>query len=126
MCDIELAWKTFDFHSENISKLEEDHLNNINKLNVLLKKQVPATKWQKLDLVNKIIACCNKLESSYLKHTHCLEELIKIYKHRNLNGISIPAKHHTDIDFFNELKNINATLIEEMKVYKSKVTEVLD
>ena len=48
MCDLELAWKTFDFHSENIGKLENEHLSNLSKLNVLLKKQVPATRHQKV------------------------------------------------------------------------------
>ncbi len=126
MCDLELAWKTFDFHSENIAKLEDQHLNNLTKLNTLLKKQVPATRHQKVNLVNKIIACCNKLESSYLKHTHCLDELIKIYEYRNLHGIAIPVEHITDIQFFNELKSVNATLIEEIKVYKKKLPEILE
>lgn len=126
MHDLDLAWETFDFHSESIAELEANHLDNLNKLNILLNKQVPATRWEKVDLVNKILACCDKLQSTYIKSNHSINDLIKIYNEKRKHNIPIPIEHKTDIQFFNELKNVNATLIEEMKVYKSKIREVLD
>lgn len=126
MDKLNLAWDTFDFHSKNNSELEEEYLSLLKKLKILLNKQIPATRWEKLDYVNKMTACCNKLTASYIKHIHCLDELIKIYKHRNLNGIPIPVEHITDIQFFNELKSINATLLEEIKVYQKSLPEILE
>jgi len=126
MDKLNLAWDTFDFHSKNNSELEEEYLSLLKKINILLNKQVPATRWEKLSAVNKMIACCNKLSASYIKHIHCLDELIKIHQHRTLHGIPIPVEHITDIQFFNELKSISATLLEEIKVYKKKLPEILE
>lgn len=125
MDNLELTWQTFEFHSGNIMELEEEYEQILKKTNTLLRKQVPATKWEKSDMKNKIIALCNKLISSYSKHIACINDLIALYKYNLLNGIVIPEERNTDIELFNELKDVSATLAEEMKVYKSDLSDLL-
>jgi len=121
MDNLELTWQTFEFHSGNIMELEEEYEQMLKKANILLKKQVPATKWEKLDMKNKMIALCNKLISSYGKHIDCISELIHLHNEVE----DIPIERETDIKLFNELKDVSATLAEEMKVYKSNLSDLL-
>jgi hypothetical protein len=121
MDNLELAWQTFEFHSSTIADLEEQHLSNLKKLKIFTNKQVPATKREKLNLRNKITACCNKLINSYSKHIACLNELIIL--HDTVH--SIPVERETDIQLFNDLKSVSATLLEEMKRYKEEVSDIL-
>ena len=121
MDNLELAWETFEFHSSAIAELEEQHLSNLKRVKILTNKQVPATDTEKLNLRNKITACCNKLINSYSKHIACLNELIIL--HDTVH--SIPVERETDIQLFNDLKSVSATLLEEMKCYKEEVSNIL-
>ena len=121
MDNLELAWETFEFHSSSISELEEEHIKNLKKVKILINKQVPATKWEKLKLLNKMIACCNKLINGYSKHIDSIDELIRLHNEIEV----IPIERETDIQLFNELKSVSATLSEEMKVYKVKLSDIL-
>jgi hypothetical protein len=125
MDNLELNWQTFEFHSANIMELEEKYEKNLKKTNILLRKQVPATKWEKLEMRNKMISLCNKLISSYGKHIDCINDLIALYKYNEINGIPIPEERNADIQLFNELKSVSATLAEEMRVYKQKLSNLL-
>lgn len=125
MDNLELSWQTFEFHSANIMELEEEYEQALKKANILLNKRVALTKWEKLDVKNKMIALCNKLISSYSKHIACINDLIALHKYNQLNGIAIPEERNTDIELFNELKNVSATLAEEMKVYKNNLSDIL-
>jgi hypothetical protein len=125
MDNLELAWQTFEFHSGNIMGLEGKYEENLKKINILLSKQVPATKWEKLDSKNKTTSLCNKLINSYAKHIDCINDLIALYKYNRLNGIGIPEERNTDIELFYELKNVSATLAEEMRVYKDNLSDIL-
>jgi len=121
MDNLELAWQTFEFHSLAIAELEEQHLSNLKKLKILTNKQVPATKIEKLNLRDKITACCNKLINSYSKHIACLNELIIL--HDTVHNI--PVERETDVQLFNELKSVSATLLEEMKRHKEEIPDIL-
>lgn len=120
MDNLELTWQTFEFHSANIMELEEEYEQTLKKAKILLSKQVPATKWEKLDMKNKMIALCNKLISSYGKHIDCIGELIHLHNEAE----SIPIERETDVQLFNELKNVSATLSEEMRVYKDHLSDI--
>lgn len=121
MDNLELAWETFEFHYSSISELEEEHIKNLKKVKILINKQVPATKWEKLKLRNKMIACCNKLINGYSKHIDSINELIRLHNEVDV----IPIERETDIQLFNELKNTSATLSEEIKTYKNKLSDIL-
>ena len=121
MDNLELAWETFEFHSASIAELEEEYLDNLKKVKVLTNKQIPATSLEKSRLFKKMNACCNKLINSYTKHIDSIDELIALYNEANI----IPIERDTDTELFNELKNTNATLIEEMKAYKDKLPDIL-
>ena len=120
MNNLELTWQTFEFHSANIMELEGEYEQMLKKTNILLSKQVPATKWEKLDMKNKTIALCNKLISSYSKHIDCINELIDLHNEVE----NIPLERETDIDLFNELKDVSIALAGEMKFYKSNLADI--
>jgi len=80
---------------------------------------------QKIEMRNKMISLCNKLISSYGKHIDCINDLIALYKYNEINGIPIPEERNADIQLFNELKSVSATLAEEMRVYKQKLSNLL-
>ena len=120
MDDLELAWQTFEFHSERIADLEFNYAELLKRKKILLNKQVPATKWEKLDLKNEMIACCNKLINAYNKHIDSIDDLICLHNEVE----TVPIERETDIKLFNELKNVSATLCEEMKVYKITISEI--
>ena len=121
MDNLELAWQTFEFHSSAIADLELEHTLNLKNLKILVSKQVPATKWEKLDLSNKIIACCNKLINSYAKHIDSIDQLIHLHNEVE----DIPIERETDIQLFNELKSVSATLLEETKRHKEEIPNIL-
>lgn len=121
MDNLELAWQTFEFHSSAIADLELEHTLNLKNLKILASKQVPATKWEKLDLSNKIIACCNKLINSYAKHIDSIDQLIHLHNEVE----DIPIERETDIQLFNELKSVSATLLEETKRHKEEIPDIL-
>jgi hypothetical protein len=120
MDNLELAWETFEFHSGNIMELEEEYERMLRKAKTLLAKQVPATKWEKSNMRDDMIALCNKLISSYGKHIDCIGELIHLHNEAE----SIPIERETDVQLFNELKNVSATLSEEMKLYKDHLSDI--
>ena len=67
----------------------------------------------------------NKLLVGYKKQLDAINQLTEIYKYRKLNGIPIPEERDMDIQLFFQLKNVTATLIEEHKILRSEINEVL-
>ena len=96
-------------------------MNNSKKVETLLNKTASVTNMQKLKLRNKAVACCNKLINAYKKHLDCIDELIKIHS----SECDIPEERETDIQLFNELKSVSATLMEEMNIYREKLSDIL-
>lgn len=121
MDNLELTWETYEFHTNCIAELEEEHIDNLKNVETLLNKTTPVTNIQKLKLRKKAVACCNKLISAYKKHLDCIDELIKIHS----SECDIPTEREADIQLFNELKNVSATLMEEMNIYREKLSDIL-
>tara|TARA_A100001015_G_C14357888_1_gene469325 strand:+ start:114 stop:473 length:360 start_codon:yes stop_codon:yes gene_type:complete len=110
MEDLELSWQTFEFHTASAINLELS-LNKYSELYVVKKKD-----GQKVNnLLDKIIKFCDLLINDYKKQNICLSELVEIYKYYSLHGFTVPVEREISLKYLHELKNTNATLIEELE-----------
>ena len=106
MYDLELVWKTFEFHISS-------SINN----ELLFSKYESKVRNKAFDkaLAPKIKSCIKRLINDYQKQNNTLDELIKIHKEYSLHGIPIPKEREVPLMYLNELKNTNATLIEQLR-----------
>ena len=106
MHNLELAWETFEFHVAS-------SMNN-----ELLLSQYKAKLRNKAfneALAPKLKSCIQRLINDYQKQNNTLDELINIHKEYSLHGIPIPKEREVPLMYLNELKNTNATLINQLK-----------
>lgn len=125
MDKLELAWETYEFYTEMVHELEIDRLNTMKLYHSFIKKELNPTQLKKRFVKNKINKSLNKLLVGYKKQLDAINQLTEIYKYRKLNGIPIPEERDMDIQLFFQLKNVTATLIEEHKILRSEINEVL-
>ena len=117
MEDLELTWRTFEFHIASSMNLELS-LNKYSTLYVKKKKEGVMEHWNRKrlnNLLDSIILNCNLLINDYRKQNKCLDELIGIYKYYSLHGVAIPVEREVSVKYLHELKNTNATLIEQLE-----------
>ena len=117
MEDLELSWQTFEFHTASSINLELS-LNKYSKLYVENKKNGAIKYWNTIklnNLLDKVIRNCNLLINDYRKQNKCLDELIEIYKYYSLHGVAIPVEREVSVKYLHDLKNTNATLIEQLE-----------
>lgn len=133
MQDLELAWETFDFHNTSTIIEEVELTNHLFDLNNSLDKEDSIStqeSYKKLtkqrnNIVNKIIKSSNILINTYVKQNASLEDLIIIYRDHSLHGVPIPPEREVPTRYLLELKNTNATLIEQIKVQREKYKSLL-
>jgi len=121
MDSLELAWDTFDFHGEEIARLEALQASNTMKVKVFSSKRVSPTEAEKRKLLNNILSCCGKLISNYQKQLHSISELNILYD----SGIEIPLERQMDNRYLYELADLTIMLIHEVRAYKEKITKKL-
>lgn len=133
MQDLELAWETFEFHNTSIINEEVELTNYLFDLNNSLDKEdlistqegYKKLTRQRNNIVNKIIKSSNILINTYVKQNASLEDLIIIYRDHSLHGVPIPPEREVPTRYLLELKNTNATLIEQIKVQREKYKSLL-
>ena len=133
MRDLELAWDTFEFHNTSTINEEVELTNHLFDFNNFLDKgELISTQegykkltMQRNNIVNKIITSSNVLINTYVKQNTSLEDLIIIYRYHSLHGVALPPEREVPTRYLLELKNTNATLIEEIKVQREKYKSLL-
>lgn len=121
MDDLELAWQTYEFHGSKIYDLEQLHLSNLKKLKIFKTKRIAPTESEKEKMARVMNRCCDNLIVHYNKQINSIKDLIQLY---SSNSESIEFKD-INVDFLNELINVTATLMEEMRTYKSEIKDLL-
>jgi len=121
MDELELAWQTYDFHTSMIYDLEQDHQELISRLNKLFSINLDPSKTKKLFLKKKINKSFNHLLLMYKKQIDAISDLIKIYK----SDMLIPKEREMNVRYLFDLKNVTATMIEEFKVHRKEINELL-
>ena len=133
MQDLELAWETFEFHNTSTINEEVELTNYLFDLNNILDKDdLISTQedYKKLTIQRnknllKIIKSSDILINTYVKQNASLEDLIIIYRDHSLHGVPIPPEREVSTKYLLELKNTNATLIEQIKVQREKYKSLL-
>tara|TARA_R110001592_G_scaffold130031_4_gene343019 strand:- start:4123 stop:4491 length:369 start_codon:yes stop_codon:yes gene_type:complete len=118
---LELAWDTFDFHGEEIARLEALQASNMIKVKIFSSKKIYPTESEKHNLLKSIISCCGKLISNYQKQLHSISELNILYD----SGIEIPLERQMDNRYLDELAEVTTILINEVKAYKERIIKKL-
>jgi hypothetical protein len=118
---LDLAWDTFDFHSIEIAKLEQLHLENMKEIKSLLKEKNDSSYSRRIKIKKTTLECCDQIVVSYKKQLSSIDDIYKLYK----SGIEIPEARYVDPQFLNELKLLTATLMHEMQNYKEEVNKLL-
>jgi len=107
---LEFAWKSYEFHTAQIIKLENDLILKVSEVQKILKE---------------IIICSNKLISSYQKQSNSIGEIIEIHKYFKMHGVPIPIEREVSSSLLIELKNATKFLIEETKRQKQEISDIL-
>jgi hypothetical protein len=118
---LDLAWDTFDFHSIEIARLEEEHIENMTSIRSLIKQEIIPPHSKRVKLKDQSLKCCDQIIVSYKKQISSLDDIIKVYQ----SGVDIPKVRYVDSRFLNELKLLTATLMQEMVIYKEEIKKLL-
>ena len=118
---LDLAWDTFYFYTEEISEFESQYFSNTKTIKNFLKSENFPQKDQRKRLLNKSNKCMDSLIILYKKQMDAISDLIEL----NKSGIEIPPEQEIDNTSLCSLKNITATLIEEMRTHKSEIKDLL-
>ena len=121
MNKLDLAWETFDFYTIEISDHEAQYFSNTKTIKNFLKSENFPQKDQRKRLLNKSNKCMDNLIVLYKKQIDAISDLIEL----NESGIEIPPEKEIDKMSLVALKNITATLIEEMRIHKSEIKDLL-
>ena len=122
---LELAWQTYEFHTNIIYDFEIEHDLNLNSLRNFISTDLNPKHLKKVFFRKKINKSFNRLLVLYKKQMDAVSDLIEIYKDYKANNISIPKERKTKIQLLYDLKNITATLIEQSKFSQREINEVL-
>ena len=121
MNKLDLAWETFDFYTIEISDYEAQYFSNTKTIKNFLKSENFPQKDQRKRLLNKSNKCMDSLIVLYKKQIDAVSDLIEL----NESGIEIPPEKEIAKMSLVALKNITATLIEEMRIHKSEIKDLL-
>ena len=119
-----LAWDTFDFHMCNLSDLEAENIENLRQYKNIKKTLNPSQRY-KIYLKKKLIKHFDKLINEYSKFIFAITDVTNHHRYRMSNGISIPSEREIKIHYLDEIKNVTATQLEQVKDWKTEVLEVL-
>lgn len=119
MNQLDLAWETFDFHTEEIARLEALYISSMKKAKIFSKKRIKPSNAESNRLYKSALSCCEKLIVNYLKQLNAIIELQKIYD----SDIEIPMEYEMDGKFLVELAEITNELIQDLKLHKSNIID---
>ncbi len=119
MNQLDLAWETFDFHTEEIARLEALYISNIKKSKIFSKKRIKPSHAESNRIYKSTLSCCEKLIVNYLKQLNAILDLQKIYD----SDIEIPMEYEMDGKFLVELAEITNELIQDLKAHKSNIID---
>lgn len=121
MDNLELAWQTYEFHTEMAVEFEDKHTDLIVRYRNFVSKNLNPSQSQKKWLLNRLNKSFNRLLSTYVKQMDAVNDLIDLYN----SDIEIPEERKLDKQSLYSLLNITATLSEEIKIYRKEINEVL-
>lgn len=119
--DFNLAFDTYDFYNAIVVESEEKHFTLIERYHNFLEDNMNPPQIRKTYYKKKLNKSFNNLLIIYRKQLTAMEELINIHKS---NKIYFKKKKIT-LKAMNGLKNVTATLIEQLQVHQKQINDVL-
>ena len=120
---VELAWQTYEVHMEISLKLEIIHQSSLVHHNDFIKYNLNPTKVKKNYIKKRLSKSFANLFNSYKNVIDSVSDLINLYENEPLE---IPSHRVVNLQHLVELKNINSTLIEQMKIQRNFIFEDLN
>ena len=106
MDNLELAWQTYDFHTEMATEFEDKHTNLIERYRNFIIKNLNPSQSQKKWLLNRLNKSFNRILNTYVKQMDAITDLIDLYN----SGIEIPEERKVENQSLYSLLNVTATL----------------
>lgn len=123
--NLEVLWKTYDFHTSQIATFESIIEEDLSHLRLFLKEDLNPTQKQKSEARDVISHDCDQCLMSYKKQIHVIEELIEAYRYFLENGVSVPEEREARVSCLEELRDATAELMEGVSDCKAQVQEML-
>ena len=121
MDKFELAWDTYDFHTAIACELEGKHGLLVDSYHRFLENNLNPSQAKKTYIRNKLNKSFNLILSAYKKQLDSIDDLIKYYKaDKDISNV-----RELDPQLLFDLKNTTSTLVEELKVFRGQINEVL-
>ena len=121
MNSLELEWETFDFYTVKIQKQEAIHVSKLSLIKSFLSKDYSFSERKRGNLLDDYNKCCSHLLLLYKKQLDSVSNLIVL----NRDCIDIPVEREVGTENLLELKNITATLIEQVIKHKEDMGSML-
>jgi hypothetical protein len=144
MCDFNLAWETYSFHSSKCAELENEFLKEMNLLNDMILNgkdnlesifshisktkrvsRIKAFGFKKPELalavyIEDLSNDSNLLLNAYKKQMDAVDALIKLCREKK-----IPKDLNIDLGVLFNLKNVTATLAKELSINTSRIIDYM-
>jgi hypothetical protein len=119
---LELAWRTYEFHTSELYSLESDHRKFMIHYEKFLNKSQKLNYPQKSFIKKRAIKSFSRILNAYMKQINAISELVDLH----LSGIKIPDSRSCNVQDLMSLLNVTATLVEEMKKQKKEICDFLN
>lgn len=118
--EIDLLWESFYFYTEQISKEEITHEDNLQKFNYLLINEKSISASRKSAFLKYFKKCNKLLIHLYHKQKISIKDLINFAN----SGNEIPKEYDVNIDSLNSLLQVTSSLIEQTLLYQKEIDEI--
>lgn len=120
MNDLELVWESFDFYTSEICDYESKNMGTIFLIKNFHKNNQSPQKDQRNRLKKKYIQEVDALTNLYQKYIFTINQLLSYQP----NEVS-PLEREIDLHSLFALKNLTASLLQEIKISKSHYLQIL-
>ena len=120
----EIAWDSYEFYTEQLFKLEEDHLSNMDKVTNVLQGGSYCNKQDHLEIFNKSLEVTSQLIVLYNKQLSSIQDMLIALSDEKDEQLKNPQKNQIDyIDWielikFKETRNYVQRVLENYNVYR--------
>lgn len=118
----EIAWDSYEFYTEQLFKLEEDHLSNMDKVTNVLQGGSYCNKQDHLEIFNKSLEVTSQLIVLYNKQLSSIQDMLialsdekdEQLKNRTTNSLNVLVQWTNDLrDDTNKYRQDLNKLIKE-------------
>ena len=121
MDNIDLAWKTYEFHTQKVHEIESKYQSMLDLYYRFVGNNLNPSQIKKNYIRTKINKFLSTMISAYNKQINSIDDLIIAYD----KELDAEFQKDVDTELLNHLKNTTATLIEEIKVLRNEINQVL-